>query len=105
MLPHFTHRLPALPGNHAHRRHLTRGFTIVESLLMLVLLTMLTMVSVALWIKKPAQSTDDDLRWSAEGGDATKLTPALPVAEDPDLAPNLNSDLESRLEKPAPEAP
>jgi len=105
MLSLSTQQLPPVQGRRLQSRKTPRGFTIVEALLMLVLLTLLTMVSIALWIKKPAESTDDDLRWSAEGGDATKLTPALPVAEDPDMVPDLSSDLESRPEKASPQAP
>lgn len=105
MLSRSTQQLLPLQGCRLQHRKTTRGFTIVEALLMLVLLTMLTMVSVALWLKKPAQTSDEDLRWNAEGGDATKLTPALPVAEDPDMVPDLSSDLESRPEKASPQAP
>ena len=69
---------------------------------MLLLLTVFSMVCVALWIKTPTGVDVDELKWRAEGGDAMKLTPGLPAVEDPDLVPDLTSDTEIRLEKEAP---
>ncbi len=69
---------------------------------MLGLLTVFTMVSVALWIKQPASMSEEERRWHAEGGDASQLTPGLPSAEDPSLIPEMTSDTEIQLEKVAP---
>jgi len=78
------------------------AFTILESLLMLVLLTVFSMVCAALWIKAPTGIDEDELKWRSEGGDATKLTPALPAVDDPDLVPEMTTDTEIRLDKTAP---
>ncbi len=78
-----------------------RGFTVLESLLVLVLLTVLTVVSTALWIKAPASTSDEELRWMSEGGDASRLSPGLPSAEDPGLLPDMTSDTEIQLNKDA----
>lgn len=79
-----------------------RGFSILEALLMLGLLTVFTMVSVALWIKQPTSMSEEERRWHAEGGDASQLTPGLPSAEDPSLIPEMTSDSEIQLEKVVP---
>lgn len=69
---------------------------------MLGLLTVFTMVSVALWIKQPTSMSEEERRWHAEGGDASQLTPGLPSAEDPSLIPEMTSDSEIQLEKVVP---
>lgn len=79
-----------------------RGFSILEALLMLGLLTVFTMVLVALWIKQPASLSEEEKRWQSLGGDASQLTPGLPTAEDPLLVPEMTSDTEIQLEKVAP---
>ncbi len=78
------------------------GFTLLESAFMLVLLTVFSMVCVALWIKPPTGVDENELKWRSEGGDAMKLSPGLPAVDDPDLLPNMTSDTEIRLEKAAP---
>lgn len=96
-------RPPAAAGPDRH----SRGFSILEALLMLGLLTIFSMVSVALWIKQPATMSEEERRWHSEGGDASQLTPGLPTTEDSPLVPEMTSDSEIRLEKEAPlrEAP
>lgn len=69
---------------------------------MLLLLTVFSMVCVALWLKAPAEVDKAELQWRSEGGDAMKLTPGLPAVDDPALVPDMTSDTEIRLEKQAP---
>lgn len=83
-------------------RFANRAFSILESLLMLLLLTVFSMVCAALWIKAPTGVDENELKWRSEGGDAMKLTPGLPAVDDPDLVPDMTSDTEIRLEKQAP---
>lgn len=83
-------------------RFTNQAFTTLESLVMLAMLTIFSMVCVALWIKAPTGLDENDLKWRSEGGDATKLTPGLPVVDDPDFVPEMTSDTEIRLEKQAP---
>jgi hypothetical protein len=83
-------------------RQTCRGFSILEALLMLGLLTVFTMVLVALWIKQPASLSEEEKRWQSSGGDASQLTPGLPTVEDPSLVPEMTSDTEIRLEKVVP---
>jgi hypothetical protein len=100
-LPSFRSR-HRQPGKAPAQQRADQAFTILESLLMLVLLTVFSMVCAALWIKAPAGVDEDELKWRSEGGDAMKLTPGLPAIDDPDLVPEMTSDTEIRLEKEAP---
>jgi hypothetical protein len=77
-----------------------RAFSVIEALFMLLLLTVFTMVSAAIWIKQPSQTSDEEeVRWVSEGGDASKITPGLPLSEDPGLVPDLTPDVEITLDK------
>lgn len=70
---------------------------------MLGLLTVLAMVTAALWMRAPASQSAEEREWQTRGGDATQLSPALPVARDPSLAPpEMTSDTEIQLDKTAP---
>ena len=93
-------RPQATPSAPAARR--IRAFTILEALLMLSLLTALTMIAVAIWIKPPASQSVEEIEWQSRGGDATQLSPAAPVARDPRLMPEMTTDTEIRLDKTAP---
>lgn len=80
-----------------------KAFTIVESLLMLGLLTVFTMVAAALYLRQPAELNEEEAKWRSEGGDATRLSSGLPAVQDPSLAPpEMTSDTEIRLDKTAP---
>ncbi len=68
---------------------------------MLGLLTVLAMVAAALWMRAPASQSEEEIEWQSRGGDATQLSPALPVARDPGLTPEMTSDTEIRLDKTA----
>ncbi|HCN29349.1 MAG TPA: hypothetical protein DIT64_11475 [Verrucomicrobiales bacterium] len=72
---------------------------------MLAILTVFSMICTAIWLKPGPMVDNEDATWKADGGDSSRLTPGLPVADDPDFLPEMSSDLEIRLEKSGKESP
>ncbi len=70
------------------------GFTILESLVMIALMTLLSVVSIAIYLKETDPNRKKNDQWKSGGSDAEMTSP--------NWTPSLLPDLETTLDRPGP---